>query len=133
MQGSPYTLLVYKQAFGGDLMKDLVGAYSSEAASADEDLDEAGSSVPEMSTFLQVAWAMARTHSDDIPDYPDWLRAFDPKEFSLGDGAALEVIDSAVAAELFRRRETGRLRRWISRRLERLAELARALSARVLS
>lgn len=55
------------------------------------------------------------------------------KEFSLGDGAALEVIDSAVAAELFRRRETGRLRRWISRRLERLAELARALSARVLS
>ena len=28
MQGSPYTLLVYRAAFGGDLLADLVEAYA---------------------------------------------------------------------------------------------------------
>lgn len=135
MQGSPYTVLVYKQAFGGDLMRDLVASYGGNASSEDglceSDEREEGNAIPEVSTFLQVAWAMARTHSDEVPDYPDWLRAFDPREFSLGDGSALEVIDSAIAAELFRHRKAGRARRWLARRMERLAKLARALAYRL--
>ncbi len=131
MQGSPYTLLVYKQAFGSDLMRDLVEAYGpSDASALDEDGETPEGGVPEVSTFLQVAWAMARTCSDDVPDYPDWLRSFDPRAFSLGESTTLEVIDSAIAAELFRHEQTGRIKRWISRRLERLAELARAIADR---
>lgn len=127
MQGSPYTLLVYRRAFGADLMRDIVEAYGEAPLDGSEDEGQA----PAMSVFLQVAWAMARTHSDDVPDYPDWLRAFDPREFSLGDGAALEVIDSAIAAELFRARKAGRARRWATRLLERLAQLAGALADRL--
>lgn len=128
MQGSPYTLLVYRQAFGGDLMTDLVGAYGQSDA---EENEPPGSIVPEVSTFLQVAWAMARTHSDEVPDYPDWLRSFDPREFSLGDNASLEVIDSAIAAELFCQRQTGLIRQWISKQLERLAQFARSVATRI--
>ena len=42
MQGSPYTFLVYRSAFKGDLFNDLVDAY------------EHGR--PEMSAMLQFAW-----------------------------------------------------------------------------
>lgn len=133
MQGSPYTLLVYKRAFDGDLMQDLVSAYGQAEYDDLSDTDHDGALTPELSTFLQIAWAMAHTYSDDVPEYPDWLRSFDPREFSLGDSSTLEVIDSAIAAELFRQRQTerGRIRRWLSGALERLAGTARAFAARI--
>ena len=113
MQGSPYTLLVYKQAFGSDLMRDLVEAYGPSDASA---LDEDG------------AWALTGYY--EVRYSPAGLRSSEPRASSVGESTTLEVIDSAIAAELFRHEQTGRIKRWISRRLERLAELARAIADR---
>ena len=118
MQGSPYTFLVYRSAFKGDLFNDLVDVY------------EHGR--PEMSAMLQFAWAMARTHDDAVSDYPDWLREFDPRSFALGDADALGVIDSAISAELFRRRKAGRARRWIAGRVDAMAKRLGARAARLL-
>lgn len=119
MQGSPYTFLVYRTGFGGDLFKDIVSAYES--------------SPPDMSLMLQIAWAMARTHDDGVSNYPDWLREFDPKLFAVGDADALGVIDSAITAELFRRRKTGRIRQWIAGCLDAVAKRLGASAYRVLS
>lgn len=119
MQGSPYTFLVYRTAFKGDLFNDLVDAY------------EHGR--PEMSVMLQFAWAMARTHDDAVSDYPDWLREFDPKSFTLGDADAVGVIDSAISAELFRVRKTGRVKRWLGRRMVAVAQRLGAQAHRVLA
>lgn len=129
MQGSPYTLLVYRHAFGSDLMRDLASAYGQDQL--DEAEEDARGMVPDVSIFLQIAWAMARTWTDEVPDYPDWLRSFDPREFSLEDGSTLGVIDSAIAAELFRHRKAGRIRRWICKCLERVGEYARLGASRL--
>ena len=119
MQGSPYTLLVYRTAFGGDLFRDVAAAY--------------GETPPDVSVLLQAAWAMARTIDDSVSDYPDWLREFDPKTFALGDAGAWAVIDSAVCAELFRRKETGRIGKWIARRMGSVAKRLGALADRLLA
>ena len=118
MQGSPYTFLVYREAFDGDLFKAVLAAY------------EGGT--PDMSILLQVAWAMCRTHDDGVSDYASWLREFDPKSFALGDASALEVIDSAILAELFRREKTGRARKWIARRMDALAKRIGSRADRIL-
>ena len=118
MQGSPYTFLVYRTGFGGDLMHDIAAAYDN--------------APPDMSILLQVAWAMARTHDDAVPDYPDWLRGFDPRTFALGDAGAWQVIDSAISAELFRRKTAGRIRRWAARRMGSVAKRLGASADRVL-
>lgn len=119
MQGSPYTYLVYRKEFGRGILPDLQEAYSEGA--------------PDMSILLQVAWAMARTLDDVVPPYADWLRGFDPKEFALGDARAMEVIDKAASAELFRVRKTGRTKRWCARKMGFLAKRAGALADRLLA
>ena len=117
MQGSPYTYLVYRTEFGRGILADIQEAYSGD--------------VPDMSIMLQVAWAMARTFDDAVPPYAEWLRGFDPKEFALGDSNAMEVIDKAASAELFRVRKTGRTRRWCARKMGFLAKRVGALADRL--
>lgn len=119
MQGSPYTYLVYRTEFGRGILADIQEAYSGE--------------VPDMSILLQVAWAMARTFDDAVPPYAEWLRGFDPKEFALGDARAMEVIDKAASAELFRVRKTGKAKRRIARAVGRMAQRASCAADRVLA
>lgn len=117
LQGSPYTFLVYRNAFKGDLLRDLTEAY--------------GGETPALSILLQVCWAMAKTHDDEVLGYGEWLRSFDPKDFALGESEAWGVIDSAISAELFRREKAGRVRRWLSRRMDALAQRVGAAAARL--
>lgn len=92
MQGSPLTLLIYKNEFEGDLFADIVDAMSGETY--------------DMEMFMRFAWSMAKTRNDETSDYEHWLEEF-PEEFSLLEGqAALSVILSAVDAELFRGKPT---------------------------
>lgn len=109
MQGGPFALVAYKREFGTDLMADAIEAVKGDA--------------PDISALLQVAWAMAKTHDERTSAFPQWVREFDPREFTLGDTAStLGVIDSAMNAELFRCRATSRVRRWFGRRLDALAK-----------
>jgi len=98
MQGSPWTFVVYKRAFGGDLLSDIIAAYAK--------------SNLELFDLLQFAWAMCETASGSEPEFEEWCKLF--PDFTLADGeatAVASVIISAIDAEIFRRRET-RLQRW---------------------
>lgn len=115
MQGSPYTFLVYRKAFGGDLLKAIIEAYQS--------------SPIDVSLLLQVVWAMVKTNDEQTPDYADWLREFDPEEFAVNELEWVGEVDGVINAELFRGKKTQtakrvfiRIRRAIARRMERLAK-----------
>ena len=93
MQGSPWTFVVYKRAFGGDLLSDIIAASRKDPIELDD--------------YLKVCWAMCRTCSERIAEFGQWCGEF--PEFTLADGegaAFVSVVDSAVVAELFRPRET---------------------------
>lgn len=114
MQGSPITLLHYRREFGSDLQDDLVEAYTG-----------GGNPLP---CLVRVLWAMCATVDPGISHYEQWLGEFPAGGFDLKEPVA-GVIDSAIAAELFRRGKTGRAaraRRWLARRL---GSLSRRLDA----
>lgn len=113
MQGSPWTLVEYSRAFGGDLLADFADALKSDPI--------------ELADYLRIAWALSRTADPDTSDFEQWCSEF--PDFTLADGegqAFVSVIDSAVMAELFRRKKArcSRIRRllrtrwlgWVSRR-----------------
>lgn len=106
MQGSPYTLLLFKQEFEEDLPSFLVKAYAGESV--------------DIECLLRIAWAMCRTYSDDILDYERWLEGFPADLFDITEGkAAFDVIDAAINAELFRQKKTlrERIKRWLRNKL----------------
>ncbi|MBQ9000309.1 MAG: hypothetical protein IJ087_00450 [Eggerthellaceae bacterium] len=110
MQGSPWTFLVYRREFGGDLLSDIVEAYKRERV--------------ELADFLKFAWAMCRTRSDEVEPFDEWCRSF--PEFTLGDGegsAVASVIGSAIEAELFRARSPWIRRWWRTVRARRLGRV----------
>ena len=123
MQGSPWTFVVYKRAFGGDLLSDIVAAYAKPSIELDD--------------LLKFAWAMCRTKSDDVEDFEEWCKSF--PAFTLADGeatAVASVIISAIDAEVFRRGETRFQRWWRSIRarfMGWLQERRRAREARLLA
>lgn len=113
MQGSPWTFVEYRRAFGGDLLNDYLAAARKDPIELDD--------------YLKVAWALCRTADQSVEGFERWCGGF--PDFSLADGqgaAFVSVVDSAVLAEVFRPRETRfqRLRRklrerwlgWLSRR-----------------
>lgn len=104
MQGSPYTLLVFKQEFEEDLPSFIVRSYARDYIDIEE--------------FLRIAWAMCKTYSDDISNYERWLEEFDDDAFDITEGkSAFDVIDAAINAEMFRQKQTikQRFRRFIAK------------------
>lgn len=123
MQGSPWTFVVYRREFGGDLLSDIVSAYAKESL--------------ELYDLIRFCWAMCRTRSDEVEDFKDWCESF--PAFTLADGeatAVASVIISAIDAEIFRRGET-RFQRWRrsirARWVGWLQERRRAREARLLA
>ena len=101
-QGSPYTYLVFKDEFGGDLGAQLARAYAGDGESYD------------IEEFLRIIWAMCKTASDDVEDYERWLEQWPLEKFTVLEGVEqLAVMMDAIEAELFRGRQT------LSRRLRR--------------
>lgn len=98
MQGSPWTFLVYRRAFGGDLLSDLIAAE--------------GKDPYELDDFLKFAWAMCATRDDSTPPMREWCDSFEGFTLADGEGAAfVSVVQNVLAAEMFRDR-TPRLVRW---------------------
>lgn len=113
LQGSPLTLLIYRQEFGGDLLEAIAETQDGERVFIEP--------------LLRVAWSMARTADENVSPYLEWLDQFPDEEFDLLH-PPVEVIVSAINAELFRIRPTGlgaKIREAIARLLERLAKRAR--------
>ena len=115
MQGSPYTFLVYRKEFGGDLLKAIIEAYKETPV--------------DVSLLLQIVWAMAKTYNEKTSSYPDWLREFNVKEFAVNELKWVGKVDGAISAELFRchkttaaRRIIRRIRQVIARRMDTLAK-----------
>lgn len=114
MQGSPLTLLRYRREFGGDLLADLV--------------DNLGGGTLPLEWLMRACWAMCATADPSIPGYEQWLAEFPEEGFDLAEPVS-EVILSAVTAELFRPRETGRAARARRRAARWLGALSRRLGA----
>lgn len=110
LQGSPVTLVEYQREFSCDLMQDLVKAYSQGFINS--------------AIMLQIAWAMARTHKKETPAFEEWLKEFDTEQFNLLNADFLEVVDSAINAELFRGSASRKhkIRKWFKRLLERISK-----------
>lgn len=118
LQGSPVTLLEYRREFGADMLADLQTAYGRGTYGGD---------------FLKFAWAMAKTAEPESSPFEKWLHEFSPDAFSLED-APWEVIDSALAAEMFRGAaacEAGKFRRWLARRMGGVAKRFSLAQARL--
>lgn len=112
VHGSPYTLMMFSEEFDQELTEHLTKAY------------ENAELVP-LEAMMRVVWAMAKTADESTASYKVWLCDFPVKKFSLGDYKSLEVIDSAIHAELFRSQKTGffkRIRNELSRFLVRLSK-----------
>ena len=108
LQGSPYTLLEYAREFNSDMLTDMQEVYKRGTFGTE---------------FLQFAWAMNKTADPSVSHYEKWLKEFSPEAFNLED-APWEVIDSALNAEMFCKKQTSclkRLRLCFARFLERMA------------
>lgn len=62
LQGSPWTLLEYREAFGGDLTYDFSRSHN------DQEID--------VEFFMRAAWAMAKTYDNETSEYITWLYEF---------------------------------------------------------
>lgn len=123
MQGSPWTFVEYRRAFGGDLLADFLEASKKDPV--------------ELDGYLKAAWAMCRTADRATPDFERWCGEFPDFTLAEGQGAAfVSVVDSAFVAELFRPPETRIRRLWRKVRegwLGLLSRRRRAREARLLA
>lgn len=102
IQGSPLTLVIYNQEFGADLMSDIANAYLGDTVDA--------------VALLKICWAMAKTKDKELANFDDWLSSFDAEEFDLLElKASLEVVVSAINAELFRVSASTEKEKWFRR------------------
>jgi hypothetical protein len=89
MAGSPLALLYFREEFDTSLPSYISEIYKHKPLDCEE--------------FLRVAWALAKVCDKDIPSYEEWLDEFPDEAFSLlGSGECISVIDSVIAAEMFR-------------------------------
>lgn len=117
LQGSPWTFLVYRREFGGDLLTDLIAAETKNPRELDD--------------WLKFAWAMAATYSDEVGSFKQWCSSFE--EFTLADGegvAFVSVIQNALSAEMFRDRAPRPIRWWRSLRARWLGWLQKCRRTR---
>lgn len=97
LKASPLALLYYKQAFGSDLVGDLVKM---------QDLEKDPSKIDSV-IVLQVTWAMAKAHeglNQKFPDFVNWLA--DLEYFDMTDEEVLEAIFEEAEKGFFRRGTT---------------------------
>ena len=101
-------------------MQDLIKAYSQGFVNS--------------AIILQIAWAMAKTANQKTKTFKDWMAEFDAEQFNLMNADFVEVVDSAINAELFCGNATNkkrRCRRFIARLLERLSKCFSNLATRL--
>ena len=103
LQGSPLTLLIYRQEFSGDsdAHDGNLGAQLADLIQSEERDGETVFFV-NLVGLLRIAWALAKTYDKRTPNFEAWLADFDESAFSLSDGDELSrIVDDVVTAELF--------------------------------
>lgn len=103
LQGSPLTLLIFRQEFGGDAdaHDGNLGAQLADLVNVEE-RDGSTDYYINILGLLRVAWALARTYDKKIPNFEAWLADFDEAAFNLADGDELSrIIDDVITAEIF--------------------------------
>lgn len=103
LQGSPLTLLIFRQEFGGDpdAHDGNLGAQLADLLITEERDGETVFFV-NLVGLLRIAWALAKTYDKHIPNFEAWLEDFDESAFSLADGDELSrIVDDVITAELF--------------------------------
>ena len=68
------TLMRYRNNFGRDLIKDIIAL---EKKFKTVKTGMAQFEIVELDMFEKIAWAMAKTANNDIPDIEHWLDSFD--------------------------------------------------------
>ena len=68
------TLMRYRNNFGRDLIKDIIAL---EKKFKNVKTGMAQFEIVELDMFEKIAWAMAKTANNDIPDIEHWLDSFD--------------------------------------------------------
>jgi hypothetical protein len=94
LKATPLALLFYKQAFGTDLVGDLVKM---------QELKKDPSKFDSI-LFLQVTWAMAKAYAglkEKFPDFVNWLSELE--SFDLSDQDVLLAIMEEAENGFFRR------------------------------
>ncbi|MGG6437375.1 hypothetical protein ABET52_06175 [Saccharococcus caldoxylosilyticus] len=94
LQASPLALLFYKQAFGTDLVGDLVKM---------QELEKDPSKLDSV-LLLQITWAMAKAYAGlnaKFPDFVNWLAELE----------SFDITDEDVLAAIFEEAERGFFRR----------------------
>jgi hypothetical protein len=94
LKASPLALVYYKQAFGSDLVGDLVKMQKLEKDPSKLD-----------SVFLlQLTWAMAKAHEGVGKKFPDFMRwVADLESFDFTDDGVLNAIIDEATDGFFRR------------------------------
>lgn len=94
IKASPLSLLYYRQAFGSDLIKDLIKFKDAQKDPANIDVF----------VLLQMVWAMARAFEGPgkpFKDFETWLAEFD--EFDFSDESTMKAIMEEAMDGFFRR------------------------------
>jgi hypothetical protein len=101
---SVWTLVVYEQEFGSDMLKDLFGKETvrkSDLEESDDDiLFEFDYSVHNWTAALKVVWASLKAADDKTPKFEQWAK-------TVGDVNLFDIIGEfvpEVRARLFRPR-----------------------------
>ena len=94
IRATPLTLLYYKQAFGTDLVGDMV-----KMQSAEKDPSKIDSVV-----FLQIIWAMAKADNGpgkQFPGFENWVSELE--SFDMSDQVLLQAVMEEMVDGFFRR------------------------------
>ena len=103
LQGSPLTLLIYRQEFSGDsdAHDGNLGAQLADLLQTEERDGETVFFV-NLIGILRIAWALAKTYDKRTPNFEAWLEDFDESAFNMADGDELSrIVDDVITAELF--------------------------------
>lgn len=73
MMSTAGTIMRYRNAFNRDFMKDLISMQQKLSENPDAGVDNI-----DLSLFEKLAWSMAKTADNSIPDLEHWLDQFAP-------------------------------------------------------
>lgn len=73
MKSTAGTITRYRNAFNRDFMKDLIHMQEKLTENQDAGVDNI-----DLSLFEKLAWAMAKTADDNVPELEKWLDQFAP-------------------------------------------------------
>lgn len=97
LKASLYSNMIYKSAFGKNMLTDMVKAETAAnlCNSAKSDIERIDAAQDVKDIGYQVIWALAKEADDSIPAFPAWIRGIEDIDFSAAYGIAAKLIVDA--------------------------------------